>query len=177
MRKWRGKEFFAVTCCACAWILAAFYFFPHEQWKEEAEQAYAEQAKEEQEIVGIENFMNAHRDMEEFSRETAMHQEMVLKALPEDMEQGAFLEFLQRLAIGHQIELLGVFPGKSSQEKDGVMVLPVQVKMNCSYFQLLDFLRELQEGERFLQVRNARIHSDGRRLTCQLDLAIFAMKS
>ena len=174
MRRIGGRELFSVVCCACAWALAAFYFFVHEPWQEEREVLRISCAKEEQEILGIENFMNAHRDLEEFSRETAKHQELSLKAMPREMEQGAFLEFLQGLALGKGIELTGVVPGKSISEGD-VLVLPLQVNLKCNYFQLLDFLKGLQEGERFLQIRNAKIHSDKGKLACQLELAIFTI--
>ncbi|MBQ1509420.1 MAG: type 4a pilus biogenesis protein PilO [Selenomonadaceae bacterium] len=175
MRRPKGKDVFAIVCCSCSWMLAGFYFFLHEPWQEEISQVRSEEFEEQQKILNVENFMNAHRDMNEFSQETAKHQEIAKKAMPEELEQGEFLEFLQRLALGKQIELVGVVPQKESQERN-VTVLPVQVKLKCNYFQLLDFLQGLQEGDRFMQVRNARIHSDHGNLVCQLDLAIFAMK-
>ena len=175
MRKWKGRECFALVCCLCIWAMMAFYFFPHASWQEEAASVQEAQEREERDLVALENFMNAHRDLDAFSQETAKHQSLSMRAMPEELEQGAFLEFLQRLAIGNQMELLGVIPGKSVQEKD-VLALPVQVKLSCNYYQLLDFLKGLQDGERFLQIRNARIHSEDGRLLCQLDLAIFAMK-
>ena len=119
--------------------------------------------------------MNAHRDMDTFGKEIAGHQEAALKAIPEELHQGEFLEFLQRLALGNRIELLGVVPGREVQEGEAV-ALPVQVRMRCGYFQLLDFMKGLQSGERFLQVRNAKIKSDNGNLVCQLDIAIFAMR-
>lgn len=175
MRKLTGKEKMALVCCTGIWILIAFFLFPHAAWQEEREQIYKEQAATEQELIAVENFINAHGNMDEFYREMEEHQEHSLKAMPEEMEQGRFLEFLQRLALGCHVELLGVAPGEKIQEGD-VAILPIRVQLRCRYFQLLDFLKGLQEGDRFLQVRDAKIHSDREGLACEIDLVIFAMR-
>ena len=174
MRRLKEKEACALLFCASIWLLAGFLIFPHAAWQAAAEQAHAEQADASQKIVAIENFMNAHGNMDEFCRELERHQENSLKAMPEELEQGKFLEFLQRMAIHSHVELMGVVPGEKVCERDLVR-LPIQVNFKCSYFELLDFLQGLQEGERFLQVRNAKVHSDKGKLVCEIDLTIFAM--
>ncbi len=174
MRVPGGKEAFAFVCCACVWILTGYHLFFHEAWQGEAEREALEASEARRQILEIENFMNAHRDMESFGREVASHEETALIAIPEDLRQGEFMEFLQRLALGNRIELMGVTPGREVREGDAI-ALPVQVRFRCGYFQLLDFMNGLQSGERFLQVRNARISSDNGSLVCRLDLAIFAM--
>ena len=177
MRRPKGKDVFAIVCCSCSWMLAGFYFFLHEPWQEEISQVRSEEFEEQQKILNVENFMNAHRDMNEFSQETAKHQEIAKKAMPEELEQGEFLEFLQRLALGKQIELVGVVPQKESQERN-VTVLPVQVKLKCNYFQLLDFLQGLQQGERLVVINSLTVKQGKDRedaLTAELGLSIFSV--
>lgn len=175
MRASGGKAVFAFVCCACGWLLAGYYLLLHEAWQGEEEREALEESEERRQILEIENFMNAHRDMEGFGREVAGHQATALGAIPEELQQGEFMEFLQRLALRNHIELMGVIPGREIREGEAI-ALPVQVRFRCGYFQLLDFMKGLQSGERFLQVRNARISSDHGSLVCRLDIAIFAMR-
>ena len=52
-----------------------------------------------QEILQIENFMNAHLQEEDYAAELKKREQVVQEQLPESMEQGRFLSLLQQEAL------------------------------------------------------------------------------
>lgn len=56
------------------------------------------------------------------------------------------------------------------------MVLPIQIKLNCDYFQLLDFLQSLQEEERFMKLDQLCVRTIDDRLSFEIEAAVYAME-
>lgn len=95
------------------------------------------------------------------------------KALPEDLAQGKFLTTLQQKANAHHLLLQKIAPGKASQSDD-LQMLPIQLRLSGSYFSLLDFLRDLREEDRYVQIVQASAETGDEGLTSELTVCIFA---
>lgn len=148
------------------------------RWQAEGEKAHAQ-------LIEVQNYKNgmangAARQKEQ--KEKKRRHAFLADALPDGLEQGAFLGGLERLALACHLELAGVKPAEALERPDGLMELPVTVTVRGDYFSLLDFLQGLdaqKAGGRFVLVRglSVRAGDDGGPLSATLQLSVFATGS
>ena len=110
-------------------------------------------------------------------REMLLKKERLLsKALPEGLNQSAFLTMLQQTALSKNIAISEVSPEKISVSGE-VKVLPVKLKLKGNYFSLLDFWRELYNQPRYFNLRQVVITAKDNSLECELLLVIYAINN
>ena len=170
-----GKEWLLVSASVSLLLAGMVYFFVHEPMQERTRQAQAESQAMRQDLRDIEAYRQAHAGEQSYEKDLLARQARVDKALPDDMEQGAFLSKLQQLALTHKIKLTQVAP-KAVAVRDGLAVMPVEVKFRSSYFELLSFLRSLREEPRYIQVARTAVQEKDGALNCLLELRIYAVK-
>ena len=129
-----------------------------------------------QEILQIENFMNAHLQEEDYAAELKKREQVVQEQLPESMEQGRFLSLLQQEALRHGVVLAEVRPG-SARSTERFAELAVETEICGSYFQVLDFLEAMEQSGRFLRIENTKVKSENGLLHCRILFKIYAMKA
>lgn len=132
--------------------------------------------EKEESIRRAESFHEAHADTEEYERTMLANMQAADARLPDAMQQGDFLSMLQAAALKQGILLRGVVPGQEEQ-KTGYKAKPVQLTIEGNYFQLLDFLQELESEARFVRLDSMVIDKaarDGRGLLCHLQISIYA---
>ena len=171
-KRW-GKEWLEIAGCACLLLLTGGYFFIHEPLNAMEQEARLSAEKSRTDLTVVDNYQNAHLDMAAYEKELAEHQAHADQAMPDTLEQGKFLGMLQQEALRSHIELKQVVP-KTVQQNGQLSVLPVEVKMCCSYFSLLAFLQGLQQSERYVQVERTAVHEEDGALDCSLRLQIYA---
>ncbi len=174
MKKPDEKSLFLLICFLCGWSIAGFLHFIHDPILEETEGINAEKEELLREIIDIENFSNQHRDMKQFSAEVSKQQEKVDRALPDELTESRVIHLLQQHALKHHIRILSISP-EQQKEESGLTVLPLQLKLDCSYFQLLDFLRDIQEADRFVRISRLEVHNQEGRLLFNLEASVYAM--
>lgn len=128
--------------------------------------------EEHDELVRVQNFMNAH-DGRAQSEALAARSRAAEKRLPKSMGQGGFIALLEREAQHQGMTLAAVVPGQPGEE-GGVFRQPLDIELDGDYFRLLAFLKDLEQSERFVRMEHAEIHSDDGRLHVKLRLSIFA---
>ena len=174
IKKTAGKEWllaslvFSVMTCICV------YFFVHVPMRQWTETARAETKDARQVLSSVEQYRAEHVDEHSYEKALLERQERADKALPDTMEQGVFLATLQRLAFQHKIKLTQVTP-KAVAVREGLHIMPVEVKFRSSYFELLSFLRSLREEERFIQVTRTSVQEKDGALNCMLELRVYAL--
>ena len=169
----KGKGYLEAAVALSVLMSMFLWFLVHGYLQDLVEESEAEAMKDMKIVTAVQNYQNAHLDKEAFMKEVVEAQQRVDKAMPEEMEQGAFLSRLQQEAIGAGLKLRQVKPGEIAVEDDCRM-LPVEVQMAGNYFQLLSFLRDLDKEERFMQLRDLKVHSEQGHLQCDMKICIFA---
>ena len=172
----KRKKFFLLFITSLLLIGTAFFIVVYQEQREEllakSQQIEIQRAT----LLSVQNFMNAHLDMNAYKQDLVMQQKIVNDLLPEHMEQGTWLEILQAKAFAHKVQINGILPGQA-MKNDALYVQPVKMKISCTYFQLVDFLKALEETERFLGAKKLHIRgNDEGKLSCEVDMQIYSME-
>ena len=170
-----GREWLLAAVGVSLLASAFVYFFIHVPMQAKREQAQAESQAMRQDLQAIEAYRSAHASEASYEKDLLARQARVDKALPDRLEQGVFLGRLQQLAFQNKIKLTQVAP-KVAAVRDGLQVMPVEVKFRSSYFELLSFLRSLRDEDRYIQVVRTAVQEKDGALNCQVELRIFAVK-
>ena len=96
--------------------------------------------------------------------------------MPEHHEQGRFLRAIEYAARETGVHIAAVTP-RPAAESDGLYVQSFEVAFYGGYFQVLSFLRALEEGERAVQFGDFTLRAEGRELHCVLAVRIASLGS
>ena len=151
-----------------------FYFILHRPLVAAADDCAQQAAEAAQEITAITNFQNAHLQMKEYRHELTLREQRILRYLPEKMGQGEFIQYLERLSLKSKVKLQMVSPQKSIPDGDN-LCLPIKLRLNGSYFGLLDFMQGLQNGDRLAVVKNMSITAGETDLEVEMLIHIYAV--
>ncbi|MCI6284565.1 type 4a pilus biogenesis protein PilO [Selenomonas sp.] len=169
----------ALVAAAVLLLTAGWWFFFHTPMQAATERWQAENMKTHAQLIDVQNYKNDSGNLAARQAEQKKRHAFLAKALPDTLEQGAFLSGVERLALADHLVLLGVKPGEALQRDDGLQELPVTVTASGDYFSLLEFLKGLdaqKAGGRFVLVRGLSIQAGktGEPLTATLSLSVFA---
>lgn len=169
------RKVFGMVCILWLLLTLLFVFTVHYPIREEAEAIRRETELVTKEVVSIENFTNKHLNIKGYAEEVGKRHERADRALPNELEQSAVLGMLQRNALNNKVQLVSVSPGQIKKESR-LMELPIQIKLSCNYFQLLDFLKTLQDEERFVKLNRLNVRTVDNRLSFEIEAAVYALE-
>lgn len=163
------------------WLVAGWWFFFHVPMRAAVEVMQEESAEAHAQLVDVENYRQQGQSIAAAEKAQKERHGFLMKALPSELGQGAFIGGLERLAMSKHLLLAGVQPGAAIARPDGLQELPVTVKVMGDYFSLLDFLGAISSGQadgRFVIVRGMAVEAgkDGGPLSATLSLSIFAQR-
>jgi len=151
-----------------------FYFFLHVPLSAATED-YRQQAVESSQVVTkITNFKNAHMDFLPYEAEIEKREKRVRGYLPASIGQGEFILAVERLALQNGMKLERIIPQQLVNGEDS-LCLPLKVGLSGSYFSLLNFLQGLQQGERFVKVKDMSVKVEAGDMIVDLLLNIYAV--
>ena len=161
------------------WLVAGWWFFFHVPMRAAVEVMQEESAEAHAQLVDVENYRQQGQSIAAAEKAQKERHGFLMKALPSELGQGAFIGGLERLAMSKHLLLASVQPGAAIARPDGLQELPVTVKVMGDYFSLLDFLGAISSGQadgRFVIVRGMAVEAgkDGGPLSATLSLSIFA---
>ena len=110
------------------------------------------------------------RDAHAEEKLRARHAHLV-EALPEDVEQGAFMYAMERLAVRSGVVMEGFAP-QPPQTINGTMIQAIELRFRGNYFDVLSFLHAVQEGERCAVFSDFTLNAEGEELQCVLLIKI-----
>ena len=176
-----GREILLATILLCMSMIAAYRLLYHLPLEREILQLGLERQQTAQQIINVLNFKNEYGSLDEYMRELEERRFVVDRALPPQLEQGEFINYIQRTALANQVRLISLTPGAVENVEDDalpILRLPLRLKIECDYFKLLDFLKALEDGERFINIEQFDVSrkDDGELLDCELDVILFAIK-
>ena len=175
-----------------ALLMVIFYFAFHEPLQKDILKMNLETQKIVKDGIEILNFKSKHGDLNEYIKKLEERYQDTNIFLPEKIEQGEFIKDLQQKALENQVKIIAIIPGKiqsfveekSDDQKENselmkdIVMLPINLKIDCGYIQLLNFLKAIETNERITQIKNFSIVSkgDGENLSCELNIIIFALE-
>lgn len=95
--------------------------------------------------------------------------------MPAEMNAEKFIAALYTSAENKKILINSVQTGEIS-EKDSLQRQEIKIRLDADYISLLNFIREVIDGERLASLENFSIAKDGESniLNCELEFIIFA---
>ncbi|MBR1728667.1 MAG: type 4a pilus biogenesis protein PilO [Selenomonadaceae bacterium] len=173
-------------------LMVIFYFAFHEPLQKDILKMNLETQKIVKDGIEILNFKSKHGDLNEYIKKLDERYQDTNIFLPEKIEQGEFINDLQQKALENQVKIVAIIPSKiqpfieenSDDQKENsdlmkdIVMLPINLKIDCGYIQLLNFLKAIETNERIMQIKNFSIVSkgDGENLSCELNIIIFALE-
>ena len=194
-----NKITLAVSLFFCVLFGFLFWQFAHKYAQQKIMQFDLERQKISQISTNILNYKNKYGDLDEYMQRIEERFRLSNKTLPEKINQGEFVDFLQRKALENQIKIISLTPNsiqpvydnsKNDSEsenteeitknlKSNLIKLPINLKIEGNYFALIKFLESLESSERLMNIEEVSITSkgDGDWLTCNLNIIIFALEN
>lgn len=197
-----GRNSVIIAIVLSILIIFVFWTFIHESSQRSIMQLQLEKQKDLQIVANIVSYKNKHGDLDDYMQKLEDRYQMASVSLPEKMEQGDFIEFLQQKALEEQVNITSMNPSeiqpfsvdyknnseemvddsngddnKNSALESKLTMLPINVKMECGYIQLINFLQAIEMSDRILHIENLSLigKDNGERLICELNIVIFAL--
>jgi len=157
-------------------LIGLLFFFALYQPKQQAlqEKKFLLGAQREQ-LISLKNFLNAHPDLAAYEKEIAEKENKVAIMLPEHMQLSPFVSDMQKLAVRSNVVLASIKPDKINSQAD-YDELAVAVEATGNYFQLLAFLKAVENMPRFVRVRQMLIQAEEKQLRGRFLLVVYAKK-
>ena len=188
------------TLFFCIIIIAMFWYFFHVPKQQEILKLELERKKLIQISDNILKYKNKYGNLDEYMQKIEERYQLASISLPERMQQGEFINFLQQTALENQVKILAMIPSSvqpvfdnlnenfeseseidenKSNSNSALKMLPINVKIECSYISLINFLKAIEDSERMTQIKNLSIISreNGEKLNCELNIIIFAFEN
>ena len=103
--------------------------------------------------------------------------------LPEELEQESFTNEIYRAAEKNNISIDSLqvgefFPADTDKNFSGTFYKQsIKVQFTAEYIFLLNFLREISDGKRFITLGNISVASDEEILHCEVEFFIYSAKN
>jgi len=153
-----GYVWLAGTVLVCLTILYLFYdiiLTPQLAQKEDINnQLQLTKGK----VLVVENFNTAHPDTSEYLEELDAELVRVNTLLPDTANMGQTLDFLEETAKTTKVVIGALTTEKSVYKNAGWTETRVVFKVVGGYSELLTFVRQLDDGPRFMAVRGVEFH-------------------
>ena len=177
-----------------------FWYFFHIPKQQEILKLELERKKLIQISDNILKYKNKYGNLDEYMQKIEERYQLASISLPERMQQGEFINFLHQTALENQVKILAMIPSSvqpvfdnpnenleseseidenKSNSNPALKMLPINVKIECSYISLINFLKAIEDSERMTQIKNLSIVSreNGEKLNCELNIIIFAFEN
>ena len=110
------RNVFLMLCTILMLLGTIFYVTIYQSQITEIQSRKQELQIKNEELIAVQNFMNAHVDMNAYRKDLLMQEEKLYVLLPRKIEQGGFIKFLQAQAAAQQIQISAIIPGKVTEK-------------------------------------------------------------
>ena len=125
--------------------------------------AQAERAAAETLLMRADAYQRALLADDEAESKLRARQRHLADAFPDVQGQGRFIHEVESLARRSGVSIVGVAP-QPSEPAGEIAVQPIEFKFHGNYFDVLSFLRALQEGARCVQFSSFSLTAEGNEL-------------
>ena len=166
----------------CVFIIIFAIHFVHDILQQKISNFELEKQKVIKTGIQIIDLRNKYGDLDEYMNKIENNYQLASKSLPERMEQGDFINFLQSTAVDEGIKMIMMMPDDveliEKGNLKGVNRLKITIKIECSYMQLIKFLKLIESSERMINFSDVSIVSkdNGNLLICEISMFIFSFE-
>lgn len=162
------KKYFSLALFIVTILSVLFYHFIHLEKATEIESAKANINRINDEIVLIKNFNSKHKDIDEEVSILAERHYRATEAFPEKLNEEIVIDYLRKVSQNNKLEIVTLNMGEL--KKDSKNTANFNVKIRGNYFNVLDFLMEIYNGRKFIDIRGVDLKNNDGILTLNLDI-------
>ena len=172
----REKFFLPATITACLLICGGLYFFVHQPAQSEISAMQLETRRLKQTVRELDELKTRHGNFSTLVAATERQLDGARNFLPATLMQEKFIDEIYRTADFNRVRIISVQAGEISDGEIQTQI--VAVKLQAEYVELLNFVREIIDGERMVSLENFSVTADDAGiLDCDLSFKIFAAPS
>lgn len=135
-----------------------FYFGLIVPQNEQFAQVMAQVNAEKQKVLAVENFAATKPNLDQYLADLDSKMMQINNLLPNEPEMSEFLKQAEQHANETGIILTQVHTGQIAN-KNGYREIPVEISVQGSYLQTVNYLKKLEDGSRFITVRNIQMNA------------------
>ena len=174
MKKFDSRFLIFVACLAGVVLLILWQQFFYETTQREILNMQLETRRLREIEREITALKSRHKNLETFAQMKELELDAARKFLPTTLAQDEFIDELYRAAEMSGVRLSAVHTS-DTVEAEQIQSQVVTVKLEAKYISLLNFLREVLDGERSVNLKNFSLENTGGNvLSGELELKIFA---
>lgn len=152
------KQKIAVVLGANVLFILLFYFGFIVPQNEQLVQAMAQVNAEKQKVMAVENFAATKPNLDQYLADLDSKIMQLNNLLPNEPEMSDFLKQAEQHANETGVILTQVHTGQMAN-KNGYREMPVEISVQGSYLQTVNYLKKLEDGSRFITVRNIQMNA------------------
>ena len=165
----------AITFTICATVAFLYWQLIYIPLQAEISRLNAETKQIEAIETELKKFQARYGNLEELLERANENLARAQELLPADVNSEKFAAEIYNAAEGKKILINSVQFGEIS-ENDSIQIQIAKIKLEADYSSLLNFMREILDGERLVSFENFSIvqEGDSNILNCELEFKIFA---
>lgn len=167
----RHKIFFFLIGLAIVAML--FYTYVYQQQQQCLAQANTDLQMTKQKIQVLEGFLTQHPDLNQYEKELQDKSDLVNSKLPADKDISSFIIQVEESAKKSNVSLNRIKP-LGEENKENYRNIKVEVEIVGDYFQTLEFLKSLEQLQRFNTVTDMSVQAKDEILDSKLSLLVYS---
>lgn len=130
-------------------------------------------------LAAIQTFAGQNKDYEASLKIQTLKVEEAKKKLPDTVTIPELVAEYSKLAMVNKVVLESLKPPTEvKQDKGGAFAVPLKLTLSGDYFNLVEFLQQVEKGTRFTTIQSVDFSSDGKgALKMNADFVVYALKN
>ena len=166
----RHKIFFFVLGLAI--VVMVFYTYVYQSQQQCLAQLNTDLQMTKQKVQVLEGFLAQHPDLKQYEKELQDKTDLVNSKLPADKDISSFIMQVEDSAKKTNVKLNRVKP-IGEENKENYRGIKVELDITGDYFQTLEFLKKLEQLQRFNTVTDMSVQAKDEILNSKLSLLVY----
>ena len=130
-------------------------------------------------LAAIQTFAGQNKDYDAFLKIQTLKVEETKKKLPDTVTIPELVAEYSKLAMVNKVVLESLKPPTEiKQDKGGAFAVPLKLSLSGDYFNLVEFLQQVEKGTRFTTIQSVDFSADGKgSLKMNADFVVYALKN
>ena len=167
----RHKIFFFVLGLAI--VVMVFYTYVYQSQQQCLAQLNTDLQMTKQKVQVLEGFLAQHPDLKQYEKELQDKTDLVNSKLPADKDISSFIMQVEDSAKKTNVKLNRVKP-IGEENKENYRGIKVELDINGDYFHTLEFLKKLEQLQRFNTVTDMSVQAKDEILNSKLSLLVYS---
>ncbi len=167
----RHKIFFFVLGIAI--VVMVFYTYVYQSQQQCLAQLNTDLQMTKQKVQVLEGFLAQHPDLKQYEKELQDKTDLVNSKLPADKDISSFIMQVEDSAKKTNVKLNRVKP-IGEENKENYRGIKVELDITGDYFQTLEFLKKLEQLQRFNTVTDMSVQAKDEILNSKLSLLVYS---